>query len=444
MRTRSGMHWTPQRIDAAFKKAAEKSFQKYLQHAQEAPATGKKGRDRTAVQYESRREDKPRMIRGFGGRLGGGFKRPRKLNLYGRKRRVARRLKKASKTFPGSQKVLSHIMDKGFLLTKEIGISGSADDAVYLGHSTYAENQYRLTIMAALLKLLLRACKQRMRNVDELVPFAPGTKIGISFKVDMDSNLATQTFVAAGVGGTPSTSTYYDIINNWVGVLNYNNPRFTLVDLFVDPADAAKDSLQVPVTVDISKASIQVWAKSAMKIQNATTSTAGAEADEVDNVPVTGKNYYGHGTGMIANFVDKPAADVNQFYTRTDAGFFKYAPLDDSLGMTEMPPLGYFRGGKAIGKHTINPGKIRYSTLIDSYTVSLNWLIKKIVFTTVPNQVCDLGKFRIFGFEHVIKATDDAPNIKMLAEVNYQVGMVVTPKISNVTDQYVSHGYYTY
>lgn len=58
--------------------------------------------------------------------------------------------------------------------------------------------------------------------------------------------------------------------------------------------------------------------------------------------------------------------------------------------------------------------------------------------------VFTLGNFRMFFFEHLLKPSSSAPNIKILGEHNIRIAMQLVTKRSWVTDEKAIQDYVTY
>lgn len=370
---------------------------------------------KVAEQYESRRLSR-RKVSGFGGKLGGFFKKGRRTGVW--KSKVKRK----------PLLTLAKIQAQGVLSTKEVGLSTTGvSDCVYLGHATFARDQYRRVFFLAILKKLFLKMSVVMKNISDAPPnMNVGDTVTIEHKPNQDQ------------GQVAGTVTYtYAAGNSWDTMATYfvNNIPWSSNDVQFIRIYCVQTNERIKI-MHLENSSIEVYCKSSMKLQNATTTGAGAEADDVDNVPVNGKNYFGFGTGTTSG---RSIRTEEQFWSRQDCGIMKHVPSGITSGLTEMPTASYFRNVKKMGKHRLNPGKIQTSVLGDHYKVSVNWLLSKLCQTVDhTTDVSSVGKFRFFGFEHVIKAATDAPNIKILGEINYQLGMVFTEKYTTVTDQVVS------
>lgn len=380
---------------------------------------------RTKEQYEKRRGPKARKLGGFGAKLGGRIRKGKRIRLW--------KNSKKAKGFKSTQVKLSKIQAKGVLLTREVGISTSGvSDAVYLGHATFARTQYMETVMSMLIKKILAKVGVHIKNFGDTISMDPADVIILSYKNNADDGTAEIDYSWAY--STPVT--YQSIVNDFVSNFStggYQDRIFTRIDFF-------NTTSRKRATIPLSNATVDVYVKSSMKLQNTTISAAGAEADEVDNVPINGKSYYGRGNGTSSN---RDRSTESTFWATEDTGIIKKVGTVSS-GLSEMPPAGYFRSVKKVGKVRINPGTVKYSTLTDQVTVSFNWLMKNLHDATHTKDVKPIGQFRFFGFEHVIKAAADAPLLKVFGEVNYQIGMALNAKLTTITDQKVSSAYVTY
>lgn len=290
--------------------------------------------------------------------------------------------------------------------------------------------------MATLVKRAFAKIGIVIKNIsDVVVPLVDvGDILTLEFKTNQDAGtppVNATVLMAAGL-------TYSQIVDLFIATVGlWNNDDNQLIRMYWT-MNGGSNRYRF---IQLENATMEIYCKSSMKLQNATTSAAGTEADEVDNVPIAGKNYFGYGNGTTSG---RSGRIEEQFWGREDSGFMKHVPTPGG-GLTEMPTASYFRNVKKMGKHRLNPGTINYSVLKDHYKVSVNWLFTKLQQRVDhTTDVSQLGKFRFYGFEHVIKAAADSPAIKVLGEVNYQLGMVLTEKYTNVTDQIVQQGYLTY
>jgi len=192
-------------------------------------------------------------------------------------------------------------------------------------------------------------------------------------------------------------------------------------------------------------ATIDCYVKSALKLQNTSTINLAGEADDVDNVPISGKSYSGTGNGTLSNRYGRTEAT---FVCNNQNGMFVRTGTIAS-GLAEMPPPGYFRNVKATASQRINPGRIKFSTLVHRTVLPLNSLLKHVTSTHVDGAAgsgkgfCRIGKFQFFGFEHVLKATSGV-NIKVNAEHNYRIAAMISLKGTYNTDEKVTNEFITY
>lgn len=367
------------------------------------------------------------MVKGFGGKLGGRVPKGRKIGLWKRARK-ARGLKQ-------TQMKLSQMQAKGVILTREVGISTTGvSDAVYLGHATFAKTQYLETIFSVLIKRIFAKVGVHFTSFSANAEMDVGDEMYLFYKNNQDDGTAEVPFVYAYAG--PGT-TYQNIVTSfitWFGTVAGNADRtFQRLVWF-------NNTTKRRAVLMLTNATLNIYVKSSMKLQNTTTSAAGTEADEVDNVPVNGKSYYGRGNGTTSY---RDAFTEATMWATEDAAIIRKVGTIAS-GLAEMPPAGYFRNVKSVGKVRINPGLIKYSTLVDQVAVSFNWLMKHLNETNHTKDKQPIGQFRFFGFEHVVKAAADAPLLKIFGEINYQIGMVISEKLTTVTDQKVSNTFVTY
>lgn len=405
-------------FDAAMRQAKRTLTQKFMDTPQ-----------RAVDQMVERRTPK-RRIPGFGGSLGG--------KLRGRTKRTIwrkRKLKKA--TTVTLSKILHH--RSGVMATRETGISTTGvQDAVYLGHHTFQRDLYVDIFSRVLFKEMMAKLGRVIYNWDDTGVMGTGDTLTFTYK-ENQASLTTISTVDVNYNAAHKNFNYaVDIASTMQNVFKTHKDA-QAIDWSFNNA-----TTKFTGKIDLTYSEVAIYVKSALKLQNASTSSAGGEADDVDNVPVNGRFYTGKGT-LIPN--NRQRRREEQFAFSSVNGLLKVVPTATS-GLQDPPPPGYFYGVRGTGKSRINPGKIKTSVLSQQVRVNAAWLIKMIysgddsvnhAFTSV-----NIGKFAFYGFEHVIKASADAPNIKILGELNNDLAMMIVTKTRPITDISFGNNYATY
>lgn len=380
---------------------------------------------RTKQRQKLRNEAK--QSRKFGGRLGGKFKRGKKVRIFSR-----RKYGSTDKY----QKKLSMLQSAGILQTSEDGISPStsgASNSLYIGHCTFAKDFWLHGLMRLFVKKLALKAQSSIGDLTDAANnlFVTGDVVQLEYRERADTGFSniTHSYVSPQTWDNIATG----LFNAAVALYGRDDIVFTNISI-----NRGTPSI---VSIPLSNCSVTYFAKSSLKIQNATVSTAGAEADEVDNVPISGKSYTAYGTGLMS----KEGLNLGEpMVCNNTTGSF--VGTGTNIILPNMPPAGYFRNVTQMASQRIDPGKIKYSNLFQSKTISLMALTKQL-FSAGPQGVGDWNNFgvsRIFGFEHVIKAKATAPTITVLGEHNLRLGMMLNFKVNTVTNERFAQLYTIY
>lgn len=382
---------------------------------------------RTKQRQKARNEAK--QSRKFAGRLGGKVKRGKKVRVFSR-RKYGRTDK--------YQKYLSKLQSSGILQTSEDGISPSTSggsNSVYIGHCTFAKDFWLQGLMRLLVKKLALKAQSSIGDFTDAANnlFVTGDVVQLEYRERADTGFSniTHSYVSPQTWDNIASG----LFNAAVALYGRDDIVFTNISI-----NRGTPSI---VSIPLSNCSVTYYAKSSLKIQNATVSTAGAEADEVDNVPISGKSYTAYGSGLMSKLGISGVFREPMVCNNTTGSF---VGTGSSVILPNMPPAGYFRNVTHMASERIDPGKIKYSNLYQSKTISLMALTKQL-FSAGPQGAGDWNNFgvsRIFGFEHVIKAKSTAPTITILGEHNLRLGMNMNFKLNTVTNERFAQLYTIY
>jgi len=342
-------------------------------------------------------------------RSGGRFSRP------SRRRPIARR-----------QRRLGNFQNRGVLETSELGISTGAGftDAFYIGHATWVQKKLRGQVLRVILKMVMAKMSLTIQNFSDLMQFS-GLKIGdtitLFYKVSQ-GDAAGEVFSTHTVAAGEAWET---VVQTWSTSLGEATPETFFTSVGVDGANNC-------CVLNLIYGLIHVNIKSSLKLQNVTVSPLGDEEDNVDNIPIYGKSYYGKGTGTTSN---RSHSTETTLVANDNTGLIHKIGTVAS-GLSEMPPPAYFVKCHASAKAKIDPGHIKTSVLSTVRTFKLVDMMKYL-YTGQPDtkDIFPVGDFAFFGFEHMIKSTAADPAIKIKGEINYRVAMSYSSRFKNPTDE---------
>lgn len=204
--------------------------------------------------------------------------------------------------------------------------------------------------------------------------------------------------------------------------------------------------------LDMSKARISLYSKSALKLQNRTINATGnIEDSDVDNVPLYGKSYSGNGnfayyknTIGSVNVVVPNTFDTENVFRNPPVATAKYPLLAryNPFGDVLQEPLTKLQFSRvdAVGKAHLDPGQIKTSVLTDRRDMTLNKFLQRSFGMQNDLQINTyMGKFRFFILEKMIQAvtTTEVNGITIAVEVDTKYGCVVTAPQKAVTNYYI-------
>lgn len=197
--------------------------------------------------------------------------------------------------------------------------------------------------------------------------------------------------------------------------------------------------------IDLRGISVEVYAKSDLKVQNRTLAS-GADEDNnstsnVGNQPLYGKSYSGKGTGMMTKF--ESAGNVTQLNVSTGtnfAGSLAYSPAAGEGKYFGEPPLPtLFSPKPKFSNASLLPGQIKTSSLTAKMVIRQKELWNTLLYTDgglgVAQKGTDqYGKYHIMALEKTmcVSATDTSPFIGY--ELNQRMGI----KFNKLRRQHVS------
>lgn len=392
-----------------------------------------------------------------------------KLQIMGQRRRRAGASTSKSKGFfrSGTSKKgkLDYFGKAGIVYAQEYGGvltdtgSGPFLQSAAIGHANYSQFSLYATIALAMTKMIASKMRRQMINVNDIIEFAGDGSIllVLIYRVNTFSSTTPSTLTL-----TAGTTRWFEIARWFFDLMRTTFTKSTqLVTLRANDRVAGtpeQPAIQL-FEVDLTKARIQLYNKSALKIQNRTINSAGNdESEDVDNVPLYGKSYEGYGNyayfkhgrdtfkslNMSNLQVNSPVDPIfGAGYHKYPVGTYKFYGSTGTPGgldaLVEPPVQSQFSHVAKIGKAHLDPAEIKSSVLEHSTSSNLNVMIKKIVQVNNANALdVPIGKYRFFIMEKMIQAvtTTEVNAIKLAYEVDSKYGCVITAPPST-TSTYV-------
>lgn len=372
-----------------------------------------------------------------------------------RRKKLGATMSKSAGRFPkGTKKLTSmdYFGRKGVVIAGELG--GVLDDTVApysqsmaVGHASYTCETVYWSAALAVTKMLFQ--KSNMKVVefkDVIIPPNKGPGIvGLHIRPTLNTvNVVNTLSLVAG------TTTFVDVAQWLVNQFKSFNPssKFTRLTFEKQHQNVTGNTSGSTILADfdMTKCKLDFYSKSALKIQNRTVSSANNnEEDDVDNVPLYGKSYYGKGNWcahkITENEIDLFTPNLSNYHQTFSAlsiwnpvwtKRFEGSPSTStttgvSTSLQEPQPRSAYTNVKYVGKAHLDPGHIKTSVLYDRSTIYLNSLIRQIQFVGAnigDQNGLNLGNFRMYHFERMIQAVelDESNSIKLAFEVDCKVG----------------------
>lgn len=307
---------------------------------------------------------------------------------------------------------------KGVIGTFETGGIINDNQSVYIGHNTCPPNRLQFMILQALVKSLFNKLGVYPTSTGlALTNTISGDTFRIAYRANSDAGTGESYFDYVFVGATTPDTIVANIINLTAWKNATNTVEFLRAEYFPDAANTDLPYCKLILT----NAKLVIASKSSLKIQNRTVNETDEEnRNEVDNVPLYGKSYYGTGNG--AQYVNQNMAVV-PFITHRLHGVLAKPSSDASL---DEPPLPqHFTNVSKASKVKLEPGQIKTSVLVTKVTLPFFKMAFSIFGDvssgTVIYKKTNLGKFVFYGLERMIHAASEAPDIYCAYEHNLEM-----------------------
>lgn len=315
----------------------------------------------------------------------------------------------------------------------------SANNVVYMGHSTAPPLIITKVAIQALLKKLFVLASISIKSHESPLTDDQtyNMRVTLWYKQRDGDAVVKQNFAITANSTTLAQLT--DLVYNHLVGLSDIPDQFLRLQLFDDYTGFFTGSAPVLRTaIDLTNVQCQFDCASYLKIQNRTiNSTDNDEADNVDNVPISGKFFEFKTNGTVyQDYIT--GVTQSQLVSHPQWGvFFGTAPnpVVGTKMYAEVPLQSQFAGCKKSGSAHLDAGEIKTSSMKDSFTISWNKLLRVCLqkpLTTageIYTQVW-LGKSRIFAMERLLNAqvNNATRQYNFAIEHQHEVGCTVQVK----------------
>jgi len=414
---------------------------------------------RAAVGYASsskkRKADGPAVAgggRGTDAGYAGKFKGKRVKRLgkrrYPSKKRTPKRRsykRKRSRVIKGE----NYYARSGGITTREVSGSLSDPDCVYLGHSSVCVGDALAMIAIAMVRKIFKlGIGYEPDNERSIIPYRTTGAVG-GAPGAQDSLGAVLLFKRANTDTGVKSDLYYTTTNvdtiasvaNWVkanvldvysaeaapfpGTATLRNSKLLWMQLLDD------NTRQVRAHIDLTTMYVDLYSKSNLKIQNVTVPTLTAtEADNVTNVPLTGRHYHMNAWQPVTG--DDDMTTLNWVNQDTGVLSVEIKAFSGVLGQQyltwkEPPPSKAFVNCVSSDKIHLEPGTIKSHMSTCRRRMTLENMLKALCqrIGDVRNRSVKIGRHDLFAMERMISMDGDL-DLKIRYECNFFTGVSVS------------------
>lgn len=339
-----------------------------------------------------------------------------------------------------AKKGIVHAIERGGVL--EGTLVNPQHEAVIIGHSNFTPDTICIMVGYSMAKLVANKMKIHVeRETDVLKLTGTGTiQLSLRYKNFPTDVEQTHTFNI-----TPTTS-FQLLARDFYDRAKLASQNTTWIRLNCTDNNGTATAATTLFSIDLSHAKINLYCKSALKVQNRTVNASGnVDSDDVDNVPIYGKSYTGYGnfathrTGQGSMDYLAPA-DVEAFPSPifgatinmikscvikkqiAGGGWGSGSPLVEPMGKSQF---AHVRG---VTKAKLEPGEIKTNILVYSKSCNLNKLWDFAESDVSADSITNLGKFWFAHFEKMLQAvaTTQVNAIKVAYELDQKLGAYVT------------------
>jgi hypothetical protein len=344
----------------------------------------------------------------------------------------------------------------GVVTNRETNNQIEDPDCVYVGHSSIAANPLIRTVWYAVIKKIFKMSGIQIRDMTEGNSMKENFRVVLTGKtVDNDNQVQfTNISVLAGVGSYEDIANHFSswIIANWFGIA-YENAHMSFLEVVSEPAGG--DEI-IFAHLNLEHFNVSYFSKSTLRMQNRTQppGVTDAQADDVNNVPLTGRSYLCKGAspqwtgrplydgtlpGVLFGFVIdssngtlQKAAQQNPIWTGSE-------PKRRALREPVLPKS--FKNCYKSAKQRFQPGEIKISTLYDTRKMDFNYfhysmrIVHALGDPLLPRtQVrVAVGKCEIFAFEEMISYGEQ--KVTVTWEVDRDQGAMLVAKKTPITSK---------
>lgn len=343
-------------------------------------------------------------------------KRKRYSSGYMAGKKITKRKYRTAKRWRGK-------FSRGVNATYEKGGQITALYTAYIGHSTGVRKSIFQNVWRAIIKRLMEL-HGAIRIVNFQDVFSGSTRYTFAYRYQAGPASTAITTVTYVISATDTFDSIAAAIGALFNTTLYNNPQAVFQDVYFYDNAAPEE---IKAMIQLKDLVVQLYIKSSLKMQNRSIIGTDDNADQVDNVPLFGKSYYGVGTGFVTR--DSARLGGPEFIVDTEYGHFDRSVstrVAATQYLCEPPEPKQFMGAVKYGKINLNPGGVKTDTLFTSKTLTFNGLVR--IFApqgySLSQDYFKFGKAGMFCFEKILE-TENPPTQNIIVAYEHNIKMSV-------------------
>jgi len=353
--------------------------------------------------------------------------------------KYAGKFKRPSSTMTAMEKLEADAQSKGIMSVREVHGKINSANCVYIGHGNFDLELVAFVISLSIVRKLLRKIGTNPTSANSTLntgdPFENSSGWQFQFRsINTNGAYVSSTPydfpTTVTMNGIASSSGLYTFI---LQSIRQDSPQThgCLQDVVLRVKDnSVGDSWKTMATLNMKNEIMNLWSYSDLKIQNRTKSDEGsANADSVDNQPLTGYHYLIKGGAPQAKQIDNFKLSRNGYRSVI---LLRAEDLSDATDYQEPPNPVEFSNCYRASKVLLQPGNLKKSNILTKWSGYFNDLIghkltirQAITGGTTQNVEYAPGKCELFAFEEILN-TGSTNLITCAYESEKKVGCTLT------------------
>lgn len=323
-----------------------------------------------------------------------------------------------------AQSGIVDVIERGGTWPETLDVSTRVNSLV-VGHTTCNRVEMFHALARAIAKMVANKLKRSFRVLEDTYLGAGAqqetwiwtNKLGVQSSTNVNNSYTTANNVL-----------WRTVTTNIYNVLTTRAVNEQLTHLLITAGTGATQ--ETVMQLDLTRCMIDVYVKSAMKMQNRTrTESNSLEEDDVDNVPLYGKSYEGSGNYALYTTTGPWLTNAGRAESKIIAEstlqecvmldvFGPSTSVSNGFNLAEPPSLRQMQHCQKIGKIKFEPGEIKTSVIYYKAKKNLNRTIRNLLGPT-NEQYLGIGKYRFFILEKMISSNE--PSVNNRPTIGYEV-----------------------